>query len=212
MKSILVAIFALFYNQSFGQNISTPKGYESLAEKKGDLNNDGIDEKVIVYNTADTTEDGIVRELRIFKLIKGDWELWKKSRNAIKKSQEGGMMGDPFESIDIAKGLLIILFSGGSSWKWNYTDKYRFQNGEFQLIGYSGIYGKLCEYWVDVDFNLITGKVIYKKEFEDCDKNQQVYKRQNEVFIKKGISLNIGNRNSKELKIISPKYKHEFYL
>lgn len=183
-----------------------------LAEKVGDLNKDGINEKVIVYNTNDTTEDGIVRELQIFRLINSEWRLWKKSSYAIKKSREGGMMGDPFAGIDIVKGLLVIHFDGGSSWKWNYTDKYRLQNGEFELIGYTRIYGKLCEYWEDVDFNIMTGKITFKKEYEDCEKGQQVYKRENETFFRKGIFLNIHNRNLKEVKIVSPKYKHELYL
>ena len=182
MKKLFVVIFTLFYNSGFGQNMLKPDGFEILAEKTGDLNKDGIEEKVIVYNTTDTTADGIVRELEIFRWINNEWKLWEKSGNAIKKSQEGGMMGDPFEGIEIDKGLLIIYFSGGSSWKWNYTDKYRFQNDEFELIGYSGNYGKLCEYWETVDFNLVTGKVIYKKEYEDCEKDQQVYKRENETF------------------------------
>lgn len=212
MKSVFVIILTFFGVHCFGQNILTPKGFEVLAEKVGDLNKDGIDEKVIVYNTNDTTEDGIVRELQIFRLINNEWILWKKSRNAIKKSQEGEMIGDPFVAIDIVKGLLVIHFDGGSSWKWNYTDKYRFQNGEFELIGYTGIYGKLCEYWEDVDFNIVTGKITFKKEYEDCGKDQQVYKRENETFFRKGISLNINNRNLKEVKIVSPKYKHEFYL
>jgi hypothetical protein len=212
MKNVLVIILAFYSAHGYGQNILTPKGFEILAEKVGDLNKDGIDEKVIVYNTTDTTEDGIVRELQIFRLISGEWKLWKKSRNAIKKSQEGGMMGDPFAGIDIVKGLLVIDFNGGSSWKWNYTDKYRFQHDEFELIGYKGIYGKLCEYWEEVDFNIVTGKIIYNKEYEDCEKDQQIYKRENETFFRKGISININNRNLKEYKITSPKYKHEHYL
>ena len=28
------------------------------------------------------------------------------------------------------------------------------QDDEFYLIGYSSIFGKLCEYWEDVDFNI----------------------------------------------------------
>jgi hypothetical protein len=72
--------------------------------------------------------------------------------------------------------------------------------------------GKPCEYWIHIDFNLSTGKIIYKKEFEDCEKGQEIYKTENEAFYKKGISIDLNNRNSKELKIISPKYKHELYL
>lgn len=212
MKKAFFIIFIFYCANVLAQDTPTPTGFEILAEKVGNLDKDEAEEKVIVYNTTDTTEDGIVRELRIFKLSNNEWGLWSKSRNAIKKSKEGGMMGDPFEGIEIDNGVLKINSAGGSSWKWNYTDKYRFQNNEFELIGYSTSYGKLCEYWEEIDFNLSTGKIIYKKEFEDCKKGQQIYKRESETFFKKGVSINIKNRNLKDHKIISPKYKHELYL
>ena len=195
-----------------GQDSLVPPGYKMIEEKMGDLDGDGISERVIVYDTNDTTEDGLIRELQVLKKSNEKWMIWKKSRNAVLKSQEGGMMGDPFEGIEIEKGILIVSLSGGSSWKWSYKDKYRFQNGNLELIGYSNFFGKACEYWEDIDFNLSTGKIIYKKEFEDCDKGQEIYKTEKETFYRKGISIDLSNRNSKKLKIISPKYKHELYL
>ena len=73
-------------------------------------------------------------------------------------------MGDPFEGIEIKNGILIINHWGGSSWKWSLSDKYRFQNNQFQLIGHTSNCGKPCEYWMNCDFNISTGKVIIKKE------------------------------------------------
>ncbi len=209
---ILFFIFIACALNCVGQRAIVPAGFEILEEALGDLDKDGVAERVVVYNTTDTTEDGILRELQVLKLINNEWVAWKKSRTAVLKSGEGGMMGNPFEGIEITKGVLVISFSGGSSWKWFYKDKYRFQHNKFELIGYSGVYGKLCEYWVQVDFNLSNGKIIYKKEFEDCEKDQAIYKRQNEVFYKKGIRLHLGNRNTDDVKIISPKYKHELIL
>ncbi|CAN5380542.1 hypothetical protein BH11BAC3_BH11BAC3_02210 [soil metagenome] len=205
-------IIILFVSSYCKAQDALPEGYQIIAEKTGDLDRDGIKEKVIVYNTPDTTEDGIVRELCIFKINNSQWKLWKKTKNAILKSQEGGMMGDPFEGIEIVDGVLIISVSGGSSWKWSHQDKYRYQNNEFRLIGYTSHSGKICEYWEDVDFNLVTGKLIVKKEFEDCDKNQEIYKTENEVFYKKGIIISLERRTTMEVKLVSPKYKHEFYL
>lgn len=185
---------------------------EIIAEKMGDLDKDGIPEKVIVYNTTDSTEYGTVREIHILKQKDNNWTVWQKSRNAILKSEEGGMMGDPFEGIEIKNGILIINHWGGSSWKWSRSDKYRFQNNQFQLIGHTSNYGKPCEYLMNCDFNISTGKVILKKEYENCDQEQQIYKTESETFYKKGITLNLENRNLKEIKIISPKYREEIYL
>jgi len=106
--------------------------------------------------------------LIIYKLQGKEWTVWKKSDQALYGSRDGGMMGDPFGDIEIKNGILLISQNGGSSWKWGHTDKYRFQNGAFYLIGYAGTYGKPCEYWTEEDFNLSTGKLVVKKEYETC--------------------------------------------
>ncbi|HEX4957535.1 MAG TPA: hypothetical protein VFV46_05105 [Lacibacter sp.] len=64
-----------------------------------------------------------------------------------------------------------------------------------------------------MDFNLVTGTVMVKKEYERCEtEGQPVYKREYETFVKKGIQLHLQNRRERELKIISPKYRHEIYI
>jgi len=212
MKQLLTLILTFVSLFSFGQELSIPNGYEILTEKIGDLDKDGINEKVVVYNTLDSTVSGTVREIQILKSSNGIWIEWKKSRSAVLKSEEGGTMGDPFEEVEIRDGILIISHSGGTSWRWGYTDKYRFQNNEFELIGHRNVFGKVCEYWVSLDFNISTGRIEYKKEFEDCDKEQKIYKTEHETFYKKGVEINLSSRNLKEIKIESPKYKYTLYL
>ena len=56
------------------------------------------------------------------------------------------------------------------------------------MIGYSTHYGKLCEYWADFDFNLSSGKVNYKKEYEICDEKTEestISKIEKETFNEK---------------------------
>jgi hypothetical protein len=121
------------------QTIPAPPGYEMIQEAIGDLDKDGIPEKAVVYNTVDTSEEtgGIIRELILYKKDGTGWKTRQQSRNAVYDSKSGGMMGDPFEGIDIKNGILHISQAGGSSWKWGHTDKYRFQHGRLELIGYS---------------------------------------------------------------------------
>lgn len=200
-------------NYSFGQKSLIKTEFEIIDEKTGDLDKDGIDEKVIVYETNEKTDFGNVREIQILKNKSGKWVEWKKSKNAVLKNEEGGMMGDPFQGIDIENGILKIHFFGGSSWKWSFSDKYRFQNNQFELIGYTSTYFKLCEYWETDDFNLSTGKMISKKEYEKCENGEQeIYKRENETFYKKGINITLENRQGKEIKILTPKYGREIYV
>jgi hypothetical protein len=213
IRYFFTSVLLLVYFLSNGQDISVPAGYQILDQKEGDLNRDGITEKVIVFDTNDSAESGTVREIQIYKKSGNKWELLASSKNAVGQSESGGMMGDPFENIEIKDGVLLINQSGGSSWKWSKTDKYRLQNGKFQLIGYENYYGKPCEYFESLDFNLVTGKIIYKKEYEGCDEGEQkINRKETETFYKKGIKIYLTTRTLSEIKIIAPKYKTEIYL
>lgn len=208
-------MFLLHSLAGSGQAIPVPENYVMIDSVSGDLDNDGINELVVAYNTKAEEDfyESIPRELYIYKMQAGTWTVWKTSQQALYGSRDGGMMGDPFDNIDIKNGILLISQAGGSSWKWGHTDKYRYQDGEFYLIGYSSMAGKLCEYWTEVDFNLSTGKMIVKKEYENCETaEQEIYKRENETLYKKGLKITLQGRSEKEIKIVSPKYKHEIYV
>lgn len=214
LKSI---IFIPIYFSSFifSQNIDIPSGYKIIKLIEGDLTKDNIPEIVVVFDTQDSTDNGIVRELSIFKKTNNKYIVWKNSRNVIGGSLSGGMMGDSFESVNIKNGILIVSHNGGSSWKWSTQDKYRFQNNEIELIGYTTSYGKDCEYWTSVDYNLSTGKINYKKEIESCNENggKKAINTLKEDFQWKKLKLNLGNRKTKEEeKIITPQYKEVIYI
>ncbi|AIZ42455.1 hypothetical protein [Cellulophaga baltica] len=214
-KAIYILIFLVtLVHSSYGQKLPIPDNYSVVDSVSGDLDKDSIAELVVAYNTGPENEiDGIPRELIVYKLKNNKWTEWKKSGQALYGSKDGGMMGDPFGEIEIKNGILLISQNGGSSWKWGFTDKYRFQNGEFYLIGYSSIAGKLCEYWKDVDFNLSTGKMIIKKEYEECEtEEQEIYKRENETLFENGLKITIQNRQEREIKITTPKYGYEIYI
>ena len=200
-----------------GQSFTIPQNYTVVDSVKGDLDKDGIAELVVAYNTQPESKDifeSVPRELIIYKKDYNKWSVWRKSQQALYGSKDGGMMGDPFEKIEIKNGILHVSQNGGSTWKWGHTDKYRYQEGEFYLIGYSSDYGKLCESWTAVDFNLYTGKIALKKEFERCEKNDKlkIYKTENEIFFKKGIRITLEKRSEREIKIVTPKYGYEIYV
>ncbi|GEN77635.1 hypothetical protein [Chryseobacterium hagamense] len=210
MKNIFCLLLILSGTFSFGQKEFQPKGSAVIETVDGDLDGDQIPEKVIIYNTKDTTEYGNIREIQILKKVNGKWTILEKSRNAILRSNDGGMMGDPYQSTEIQKGILMITQAGGSSWKWGYTDKYRFRNGRFELIGYSSGSGKPEEYWTDIDFNLSTGQLNFEKEVENT---KEYGKSKKETLIKKGLKINLQNRNQeKRREILLPKTKEKVYL
>lgn len=216
MKKVIYILILLFTAVQFanGQEIPIPDNYSIVNSVLGDLDKDSIEELVVAYNIGPKNEiDGVSRELVIYKFKNNEWKEWKRSSQALYGSRDGGMMGDPFGEIEIKNGILLISQNGGSSWKWGFTDKYRFQNGEFYLIGYSSIEGKPCVYWKDFDFNLSTGKIIVKKDYEECETGEQeIYKRENETLFEKGLKITIQNRQEREIKITTPKYRHDIYI
>ena len=186
---------------------------DTLATATGDLDKDNVPEKVIVLNTGETTDWGKVREIQILKQEAGKWKVWKSSVNAIRKSEQGGMMGDPFAGIEIVKGILLVQHEGGSSWKWNYTDKYRYQNDQFELIGHTTFYGKLCESFSELDYNLSTGSAIATVETFTCEDFEEVDStKETEEFKYTGIKLNLQNRTLSEHEILTPKNQWAFSL
>lgn len=192
------------------QRLNIPENYVLIDSISGDLDNDGISELVVAYNTKPQLDyhENIQRELIIYKLKNSEWVVWKSSLQALYGSTEGGMMGDPFGEIKIENGILTITHQGGSSWKWYVIDKYRYQNEDFYLIGYTSNYGKPCEYFSTVDFNLSTGKLLYKKEFEKCEGENETSKNELETFFEKGIKITLQERNATDVIIVTPKYKH----
>lgn len=210
MKKIFFLLFAVCGTFCLAQKQFQPAGSSVIETVDGDLDGDKIPEKVIIYNTKDTTDMGNIREIQILKKTGGAWTILEKSRNTVMESNGGGMMGDPYGETKIEKGILIISQNGGSSWKWDVTDKYRFQNGHFELIGTSSTSGRPGDYWKEIDFNLSTGQLNYSKEVENTAEYGKSLK---ETYIKKGLKINLQNRNQeKQQKIVLPKTKEEVYF
>lgn len=92
-------------------------------------------------------------------------------------------------------GILTITQTGGDGWKWTNIDKYRFQKGEFYLIGFTNNYGRSCDYWESADFNISTGKITIKKEYEECYQDgKKLYTSENNIIHKRGLIITLQNR------------------
>ncbi len=216
MKKTLVIILLILstFHTTICQEIPSYDHYTIVDTVSGDLDKDLNKELVVIFNKGTDDEiNGVPREIIIYKLEDGKWVVWKRSEKALFGSMDGGMMGDPYGEMEIKNGILHISQNGGSSYKWTFTDKYRFQDGEFYLIGYSSISGKLCEYWETVDFNLSTGKMIINKEYEDCDtEDQAIFLKENETIYEKGLKITLQNRQEKEIKITTPVYGYQIFI
>jgi hypothetical protein len=144
-----------------------PKGWEIDAVEKGDLNGDKIDDAAIVMTKPEVMENDTLKESskRFLVLAFGDGGQFKRtafSDEAALDKDEGGAMGDPFQELKIEKGIVIINYYGGSAWRWGVTQRYRWQQNRWILIGntYEGFHATEPDETSSVtDTNLSTGFV-----------------------------------------------------
>lgn len=149
--------------------VRVPADYTLLAQTKGDLDRDGQAEWVSVWDTGVEGELGTAREVRIYRKAQQQWALWHRSQGAVLSSQHGGMMGDPFVGIEIKNQALVIDHFGGSRHKWSYTHRYRWQQGDWYLIGATVNFGAVCEELSRYDYNLSTGAVKVQITEDECE-------------------------------------------
>jgi len=145
-----------------------------LDDATGDLNKDSIAEKVLVVNTNELGEMGTKRAVLVFKNNGKDWCLWHRATGPILPSEHGGMMGDPFESVTIESGTIVIKHFGGSRSKWYSTHRFRFQNGNWELIGATLVQELPCEEKETFDYNLSSGQVVYTHVQQACENGEKL--------------------------------------
>jgi hypothetical protein len=149
-----------------------PKGWhilegatEDAAQAKGDLNKDGITDIVAIIEGPPITKEVPSRTL-IIALGNEDGTYTNSitADKAVLKNDEGGVFGDPFDSITIDRGSVLLKFYGGSNWRWYYSYRFRFQDNDWYLIGATlGSYfngDRTMDNADEEDYNLLTGDYI----------------------------------------------------
>lgn len=127
-----------------------PTGFELVSSVEGDLNKDGVADKVFFIKATDKgayekNEFGelVDRNRRGLVILfkKGDqYELALKNATCFSsENEDGGVYYAPELSLDIAKGNLYIHYAHGRYGYWKYTFRYR--NSDFYLIGYDSSEG-----------------------------------------------------------------------
>ncbi len=146
-----------------------PKDWKLISKVQGDLNKDKLKDIAAVieytgeYNADDEAEmSGKPRILFIiFKTKDGTYKLSVQSATIIMREGMGGVYGDPFDSMEYNRGSLVINFYGGSSWRWGYTYRFRYQNKGWFLIGETDETNNINTGESEtIDTNCLTGKQI----------------------------------------------------
>jgi hypothetical protein len=157
MKLFSTFSLALIAAIAFGQpvlkqnaNDFIPKGFVLSSTSIGDLNKDGVDDKVLLVKGTDKgafvkNEYGelVDRNRRgILVLFKKDnqYEQVLKNLNCFSsENEDGGVYYAPELSLEIGKGNLYVNYAHGRYGYWKYTFRYR--KGDFYLIGYDNSEG-----------------------------------------------------------------------
>ncbi|MHA6534598.1 hypothetical protein [Paenibacillus sp. BAC0078] len=86
------------------------------------------------------------------------------------KADEGGGWGDPFDSLIIDRGSVLVSDYGGSNWRWYNKYRFRYQNNDWFLIGATmGSYftgTTTIDKSDEDDINLLTGEFIQRRTDE----------------------------------------------
>lgn len=169
MRKFILTSFIFFQLICFSQTKGEEYNFShKIIEVFGDLNKDNLPDKAIV--TQDTLHEKAPYRLQVFfKEANGTFKLVATSLTIIapqypngqKEYSDGG-----FSDITIVKGVLSVnveLIRG------HFAHKFRYQNNNFELIGFSEVNSDGLGVLTTIDYNLSTGIRIEKSERYDTD-------------------------------------------
>jgi hypothetical protein len=154
-----------------------------VKKAKGDLNKDNLADLVVV--TQDTINEKAPYRLEIFfAQPNGDLKLVVSTIKAIEpqypEGKNGYYNGNSFYEVSIKKGILII---SNELTRGNFEHKFRYQNNNFELIGFWETYSDGQGTMGTADFNLSTGiRVSTTESYGDSD--EKPTKTQKKILIR----------------------------
>jgi hypothetical protein len=177
-----------------------PKGFVVFEEINGDLNKDGIEDCVLIIKGTDKNQI-ITDEYRgqLDRNRRGIVVLFNKNDNyvlAVKnhdcfssENEDGGVYFAPELSVGINNGNLYLQYGHGRYGYWKYT--FRFQNSDFELIGYdSGYRSNFASDWVAFDeesINFLSKKKLTKEVIKVAADGKETYDETWENISVKGL-------------------------
>lgn len=166
-----IFLFTIFQSQEL-KDFVIPNDYEKILEVTGDLDKDGKEETVMVFNTdIKAKPDSFERKFYILKNINGNLKIWKENSSVIIDNKYGFYPTDNKLEVNIKNNCLIIFQLFFTNSRHSDTSKYtfRFQNGDFYLIGAVHQLDDTCDYSFTNEVNFSTGKAIIDEQYSSCD-------------------------------------------
>lgn len=164
-----------------------PKGYVIFDTIYGDLNKDGSEDCALVIKGTDKSKvikddyrgqlDRNRRGIIVLFNKNNSYELAVKNYDCFSsENEDGGVYFAPELSVEIEKGKLNIHYGHGRYGYWSYT--FRFQNNDFELIGYdsSSSNGPVIDSDVSINF-LTRTKIVNVNTNENAESGDEVFKK-----------------------------------
>ncbi len=138
----------------------------------GDLDKDGLPEMLVTvsYDTlvSDTSSlYDVLKSAFVFRQINGKWEHWRDARGYLMHAYEEVGMANFYPTIE--RGTLVLTHSKPGVINWETTHRFRWQNGGFELIGFTHRYYDYCEGSESFDYNLSTGDYRIEYAAHPCN-------------------------------------------
>ena len=192
MRNFLTFILSISFSVSNGQDFAYPSiktkgqtindfvpvGWIILDSVYGDLSKDGVKDAAIIIQHKDSVsmvnnlEDTVFTRPRILliffkKPTDNSFALTDQSNSFILK-HDNSAMEDPYQEMRVNKGVLEIKFhlfyNMGSWYVTNSTYKFRYQQGQFNLIGVDNFsFHRATHDYEDYSYNFLTRKRILTK-------------------------------------------------
>ena len=163
-----------------------PKGYTLFQQYKGDLNKDGKPDVVLMIKGTEESKwvddeyrgrlDRNRRGLIILFKRDGGYELIAENDECFSsENEDGGVYYAPELSLEINKNRLIISYLHGRYGYWSYI--FRYQNNDFELIGYDGYSSRGPVTLRILEVNFSTRTCVYKENINaDDDEAEEKFK------------------------------------
>lgn len=209
MKNLIFIMFLLIGTNAFGQSIQKseksvaallPDGYVVFEEIRGDLNKDGQTDYVFIIKG--TSKDGFVEDeyrgeldrnrrgiIIVFK-NEDQYELVLDNRDCFSsENEDGGDYFPPELSVSINKGNLFVQYAHGRYGYWGYN--FRYQNSDFELIGYDNDENRGPVVERSVSINLMTKKMLIRENVnQDAEGGGEKFKETwKKIVVEKPIKL-----------------------
>jgi hypothetical protein len=143
MLTSLVVLLAISH---FAPSLKTGKltdfilpGHVILDTASGDMNGDKLSDLILIQRSLQEDQEDYEDRLRpaliLFGQIDGSYKLVARNDSIVYGKHDGGVFGDPWAGITIAKGNFSLEFYGGSAWRWVWivTFKYDKKREDFFL-------------------------------------------------------------------------------